>query len=259
MFKRKSVSVADESKIDKAAKSDQPKTVSALSVANNKVVMISLFQLIVIFILIIFAWNRSAKVDDAKQLLYVQLYPDGTSKVLNVLPKDDLVITKAQVDHDFDKYLIHRYGQHKSTIRQDYSEASVYLDDELYKKFIGKNEAAGDFNAAQKAADVLSANNPNVVDIEWRFSDHYDSVTGTFNKKQQDVMRSNIYFDRVTRDSNLKVLSREHLIYRAQWRLMPKDEIEKQSEDWIRANPRGMKIITEDLIVDPSQPVGEKE
>lgn len=260
MFKRnnKPVTVSDDVKVEKAAKSDQPKTISALSVANNKVVLISIFQLIIIIILIGFAWNRSAKVDDAKQLLYVQLYPDGTSKVLNVLPKDALTITKAQVDHDFEQFLSHYYGQHKATIRQDYSEASVFLDGDLYKQFIGKDEAAGDFNAAQKAANVLAQKNPNIIDIEWRFSDHYDSVTGTFNKKEQNVMRSNIYFDRVTRDSNLKELSREHLIFRTQWRLMPKDEIEKQTEDWIRANPRGMKIITRDLIVDPSQPVGEK-
>ncbi|NWA64065.1 hypothetical protein HX773_24515 [Pantoea sp. B9002] len=257
--KNKPVSVSDEGKVDKSKKSELPKALGALVAANNKLVVCVFFVGFIALIAIIFAWNRSAKVDDAKEVLYVQLYPDGTSKVLNVLPKSDLVITKAQVDHDFEQYLNNRYGQHKGTIRQNYSEASVYLDGELYKKFIGKDIAAGDFDAAQKAADVLATPNPNVIDIEWGFSDHYDSTKGTFDKKEQNVMRSNIYFDRITRDANLKVLSREHLIDRIQWRLMSQDEIKKQSEDWIRANPRGMKIISEDLIVDPSKPVGEKE
>lgn len=258
--KTKSVTVSDETKVEKSKQTDLPTKIGALVASNNKIIACNVFLGVVTLVAISFAWNRADKVDHSRELYYIQMFADGTSKVLRTLPNDDLIITKAQVDHDFELYLKHRYGQHQGTIRQDYSEASVLLDPELYKKFIGSDEKAGDFNAAQKAATVLATKNPDVVDIEWKFADHYDAVEGTFNKKQQAVMRSNIYFDRVTRESvQLKETNREHLILRLQWRLMSRDEMEKQDEDWLRANPRGIKIVSEDLIIDPSQPVGNKE
>lgn len=257
--KNKSVSVSDEERVEKSKKSELPKKIGALVATNNKLIACNLFMGVIVLVAIMFAWNRDKKIDDSKEVLYIQMFADGTSKLLRTLPNDDLIITKAQVDHDFDLYMNHRYGQHKPTIRQDYSEASVFLDDELYKRFIGNNESAGDFNAAQKAATVIATKNPEVIDIEWKFSDHYDAVEGTFNKQRQTVMRSNIYFDRITRDANLKETKREHLINRLQWRLMSRDELKKESEDWLRANPRGIQIVTEDVIIDPSQPVGNKE
>lgn len=248
----KSAAVDNEADIKKRARSELPKEKAALKSEGYKIFVLALLLGVICIILIFYAWNRAEQADHSKEVLYIQMYPDGTSRVLKSLPQDVARATTAAVESALSKFINSCQGQHRETIRRDYSECSVFLESALYNKFIGKDVANGDYDAASKAASIIADKSANIVEIDWRFADHYDEVLGTFDGKEQPVLRSNIYYTKITRDTSGRVINTEYLIDRLQWRLLPKSVIEKQAEDWLRVNPIGLKIVSENIITDPS-------
>lgn len=234
------------------AQTDKPKQNSQLRAERNRWFVLCLLQVFAVIFSIAFAWYGFKKAENNTELVYVKLYPDGTSDVDNFAPEDEQLYFRSTIDQAFETYIKSRYGQQPETIKRDYGMAGVFMSQPMYNDFVSTQP--GGFNAAQRAADISVNRNADRIEIEWGFSDHYDKIPAVFDKKNGEVIRSNIYFTRTTKTATglVKPNGVEKLILRAQWRLLPKKELASKKKAWLRVNPVGVEIVQAELIEDPS-------
>jgi len=230
---------------------DFPLAIAQLRTANNRLFFILIITLLAFIIMTMFAWNRSSKVDKNQQLLYVQMWENGKYNVLEELPEDAVIVTKNIINSLLEKYIKLRHGQIPQSIVVDYDDASTFLSDNLYDHFINKNE----FNASgrlKKIKEDLIKGNAETIEIEFRSQpEHYDAIDGTdLQGSETVIMRTNMYVTKVTRNAQGNIINTEYNIHRLQWHLMNKEKLAKETKDWIRANPIGIVIIADDVVVD---------
>jgi len=239
--------------------SDEPKRAVSLSVDRNRWFFFSIALLLVIVFMGIITLNATNKAANNQELLYVKLQPDGTWDVGKYEPQDKQLFYKSTINSLLEKYLIVRFGVQPETVKRDYGEAATFMAPALYQSFVGSQE--GDFNAVQKAADIQANTDKARRElVEWKFVDHYDQVSAVFGTEEGTAIRSNIYFKKTTKTaSGMTIGEPEHLIARLQWRLLPKSELAKKSEAWLRANPIGLQVISQDIIEDPAASGAEQE
>lgn len=229
-----------------------PKQKADLRADRNRWFTASLFQNLALIIAISFAWYAFKKAENNTELVYVKLYPDGTADIGDFSPEDEQLYFRSTIDAAFERFTKTRYGLQPETIKRDYGEAGVFMSDPLYNDFISTQP--GGFNAAQKAAEIAANKNSDRVEIQWGFSDHYDKIPAVFDKQNGEMIRSNIYFTKITKTATglVKPNGTEKLILRAQWRLLPKKELKDRKPDWLRINPVGVEIVQADVIDDPA-------
>ncbi|ENZ3603412.1 TPA: hypothetical protein NH804_006228 [Pseudomonas aeruginosa] len=243
----------DDAELQKVqAQTDKPKQNAQLRAERNRWFVLCLFQVFAVILAVAFAWYGFKKAENNTELVYVKLYPDGTSDVDNFTPDDEQLYFRSTIDQAFETYIKSRYGQQPETIKRDFGMAGVFMSQPMYNDFVSTQP--GGFNAAQKAADISINKNSDRIEIEWGFSDHYDKIPAVFDKKNGEVIRSNIYFTRITKTATglVKPNGTEKLILRAQWRLLPKKELSSKKKTWLRVNPVGVEIVQAELIEDPS-------
>lgn len=246
--------VMDEAEQKRAdSNSKLPAEKAAWRVLNNKLWIFAIFLLLVV---IFQNWNNRQAFKEAmhtKELVWIKMGPDGSATVDEFTPGDKPIFYRASVDGVLEKYLTARYGVQPETIRKDYGVAGVFMSEPMYTEFLSTQP--GGFNALQRAVDVqANTNSVPRVEVKWGFPDHYDSVPGVFGKQKGEVFRSNIYFTTTTKSPSGLVLKDgvKKMIWRGQWRLLPKEALEKKSTAWLRANPIGLEIIQADVIEDPA-------
>lgn len=253
--------ILDQNEIREVKKeTDIPHKSAALKADLFRWFIIAVTQSLAIAIAVLFCWYAFEKANNNKEVVYVKLYPDGTSDVGEFTPKDEQLYFRSTIDAAFERFIKTRFGQMPNTIKRDYGEAGVFLSDPLYNEFV--SSAPGGFNAIQKAADV-SANikNADRIEITWGFSDHYDKIPAVFDKENGEAVRSNIYFTMTTKSAAglMKQSGAVKKILRATWRLLPKAQLAERKMDWLRVNPVGVEIIQYDLIDDPAGYSGNEE
>ncbi|PXF32090.1 hypothetical protein WH50_06425 [Pokkaliibacter plantistimulans] len=184
------------------------------------------------------------------ELLYIKMYPDGTSQVGTFEPQDRQLYFTTTVDAAFEKFIVGRYGVLPETIKRDYSEAAVFMSEAEYQRFITP-EAKGGFGAVERVTDISSKINTTPrVEIKWRYSDHYDSIPSSFESGDGRIIKSNIYFTRINENAQGIPLpdGTEQLVLRAKWRFLSKDELKEKAPDWLRINPAGIEIVDYDIV-----------
>lgn len=221
--------------------SEDPTMYALLKGERNRWFIIALTLVIGIIISVSFAWRYANLANNNKELLYVKLYPNGTWEVVEYQAQDAQLYFKTTVDSLLASYAINRFGENPMTVTRDYGEASLLMDTALQNEFLSQEG----FYAAQKAADV-QANPLRQVNIDWKFNDHYDQIEGMANGLSTDIIRTNIYFTRTTNTAQNKG-EPENLMLRIQWRLLTKAELKEQSKEFLKVNPIGLKIISQNL------------
>lgn len=220
---------------------EAPTMYALLKGERNRWFIIALTLVIGIIISISFAWHYASLANNNKALLYVKLYPNGTWEVVEYQAQDAQLYFKTTVDSLLASYVNHRFGEHPMTVTRDFGEASLLMDTALQNEFLSQEG----FDAAQKAADI-QADPLRQVNIDWQFNDHYDQIEGVADGLSTEIIRTNIYFTRTTNTAQSKGKP-EKLMLRIQWRLLPKTELEKQSKEFLKVNPIGLKIIAQKL------------
>lgn len=230
----------------KKADIQHPYVVAELRAMNNKLVFVIIFLMLVSLVAILFSWNRANKVDNSRELLYVQMWGDGSYRVLESLPEDDPVTNATLIDGLLDKYIKCRFGLIPQTAQTDLGDAVLFMTEPVYQYFIDKNG----FNVGQIVSDITYKSN--IIEIHWRGTpDHYDIIEGKYKGKKIDVLRSNIYITRIEKDYLGNPIKTDYLIAKLQWFLLDKKDVQKEfSQNELRVNPVGMKILSEELIVD---------
>lgn len=219
--------------------------ISELKVMINKLLIVILGMIFISLVAILFAWNRAGKVDDSRELLYVQMWGDGSYRVLESLPEDDKLINSRLIDSLLEKYIKYRYGLIPQTATADLGDATVFMSEQVYNDF--KSEQG--FNVSKVISEISTKTN--IVEIKWRGTpDHYDSIEGTYNNKKRDILKSNIYITRIEKDPLGQEIKREYLIVRLQWFLKDKEELKHFTSDDLRVNPIGLVILSGELIFD---------
>ncbi|BES73870.1 hypothetical protein RE428_48880 (plasmid) [Marinobacter nanhaiticus D15-8W] len=240
--------------------SDEPKRRSETTVDRNRWFIFSIFLLVLCFFMGAFAWYGFKKSANNTELVWVKLYPDGTWDVSEFKPQDQQLFFKSTVDALLEKYLVKRFGVLPETVKRDYAEAATFMSPSIYQNFVD-TQANGGFDAIQKAADIQAdTKRATRIEIEWRFADHYDQVPAVFGKEEGQAIRTNVYFTRTRKTSTgMQIGEPEHLIARLQWRLLSKQELAQKSQAWLRSNPIGLQIISQDVIDDPAAEQAQKE
>lgn len=189
------------------------------------------------------------------QIEYVRLYPNGTSergKYQHRAVQDFLPNT---VDSLLKHYVQIRYGVRPATITADYGEVGMFLSDAMYNDF-SKPEEKGGYDAAKKAAALsIKPEEKNRVVIEDIWINHYDTVKGVINNRSSEVVRTNIYYTKVTRTPAGTEVSREAKVLPLQWHFIPLDQLEKlaaKNDTILDVNPLGLEIIDGAEQVDPA-------
>lgn len=187
-----------------------------------------------------------------KEVVFVKLYPDGTSDVGEFKPGDETQFFRSTIDSAFELFVKSRYGVQPETVRKDFGIAGVFMSQPMYNSFTSTQD--GGFDAAQKATDIEANKNADRVEIVWGFADHYDTIPAVFNKKKGEMVRSNIHYTEITKTAAgiVKPGGVKQKIMRAQWRLLTKKELATHSQKWLRVNPVGVEIVQQDVIDDPS-------
>ncbi|MCF3195895.1 MULTISPECIES: hypothetical protein [Pseudomonas] len=246
--------VMDEAEQKRADNNSKlPAEKASWRVLNNK---LWIFAILLLLVVIYQGWSNRQAFNAAmhtKELVWIKMGPDGSSTVDEFTPSDKPIFYKATVDSALEKYLTTRYGVQPETIRKDYGVAGVFMSEPMYTEFLSTQP--GGFNALQKSVDIqANTNSVPRVEVKWKFPDHYDSVPGVFGKTKGSVFRTNVYFTTTTKSPSGLVMKDgvKNMIWRGQWRLLPKSQLEKKSTAWLRANPIGLEIIQADVIEDPA-------
>ncbi|MFA1563021.1 hypothetical protein [Aliivibrio fischeri] len=219
---------------------------AALRAERNRWFAITLSLVFVIFLSLAFSWFAFLKANNNKEIVYVKLAPNGSWSVTDYQPQDAQLYFKTTIDSLLSKYAALRYQINPTTIGIDWSDATYLMGDELHSEFLSKGK--GGFNAAQKAAKWAKSRDS--VTIKIRNIEHYDQITATdINGLESEIVRSNLYFTR-TKKTMGKVSPPEHLVLSLQWQLMDKHTLAEQNMDFLRINPIGIQIFSQQLNIE---------
>ncbi|STN93523.1 Uncharacterised protein [Escherichia coli] len=78
--------------------------------------------------------------------------------------------------------------------------------------------------------------------------DHYDAIEGQFDGDVKPVIRTLVTYQEITRDYQGKEISSVQQMRRLQWTLLQRNELSKQSLDWLNINPLGIQIIDDKSV-----------
>lgn len=249
------VDMMDDRDSVRATKSDKPRRDAYFKVAINWWTGISF----VLAGVVVFQEFRVDKFQElaAKniQLEYVKLYPNGTSERGEYVHRDVQDFLPNTIDHLLKHFITIRYGQNPSTIKQDYGEVGLFLADRLYGQFTAQ-VAQGGFGAVEKAATLtVNPQSKDKIEIHDIWVNNYDTIKGVITDHLDTVVRSNIYYTKVTINSVGVVTLREAKVAPLQWHLIPKDQLEKivaKNPAFLDINPIGIEIIDGDEQIDPA-------
>lgn len=238
---------------NKNTNTDTAKRAVAAHVEKGRLWIFAIFIVIAFVIQSLVISHLVDKSQVNRELLYVQLNPNGTWDLRNYKPDDSVIFSKNELDNLLETFVKDRYGLQPETVKDDYTKVGYFLSDDLNADWVG--DAKGQFNAAKKAAEVIA--NPKAfdrIDIKWGFADYYDQLDGNFNGQESKVIRTNVYFTRTYRSYSGVPSNKppEKMILRLQWRLDGKAALKNAPEEYLRADPIGLEIISQDLIADPS-------
>lgn len=249
----------DEKAFEQAVKgSDLPKRAAGLAADRNRWFVAAVLLILAMMFMTALSWHAFNKASNNKEVVYVKLHPNGSWDIADFAPEDEQIFFKSTVDNLLERYLKTRFGVLPETVKRDYAEAATFMAPALYEDFVSSQ--AGGFNAIQKAADIQDdTRRAERIEIKWKFPDHYDQVAAVFDKEKEQVVRTNVYFKKTTKSASGRVKGEpEHLIARLQWRLLPKTDLQEKSKAWLRANPIGLQIVSQEIITDPSAQEVEK-
>ncbi|HDZ58137.1 MAG TPA: conjugal transfer protein [Pseudomonas xinjiangensis] len=246
--------ILDETEIKQVQRdTNLPMQKAVLRADRNRWFVVALGLIVALMMMTGFMWYAFDKANNNKELVYIKLYPDGTSDVSEFRPEDEQLYFRSTIDAGLERFIKARFGQQAETIKRDYAEAAVFMSGPLYNDFIGAHE--GGYNAPQKAIDIIaSAKNADRIEVTWGFSDHYDKIPAVFNNQSGEMIRSNLYFTQTPKTATglVKPDGVKRLIMRAQWRLLPKRTLAEKTRAWLRINPVGLEIVDYEVIEDPS-------
>lgn len=211
---------------------------------RNRLFTILVGLIVVVIIAMCFSWYAFEKAQNNKEIMFIKMFPNGTWENVTYKSQDEQLYFKTTVDSLLAKYVEKRFGVQPMTIAADYGEAQVFMDNDLRSEFLSKSG----FDAIGKVQQY--AKSKNHIKIIWKENpiNHYDQITGQINGINTRVFKTNVYFtvDKVTSGVSKKSDMRVSLT----WRLLPKQELEQQDNDYIRVDPIGLTVISQQLSLE---------
>ena len=217
---------------------------AALRAERNRWFAITLSLVLVLFLAIAFAWFAFLKANNNKEIVYVKLAPNGSWSIVDYQPQDSQLYFKTTIDSLLSRYATLRYQINPSTIAIDWSDAAIFMGESLKNDFLSSNG----FNAIEKAANIATSRD--TVTIELRDGiEHYDQITAIqVDGSESNLVRSNIYLTRTTK--RMGKSTKEKLVLSLQWQLMDKYELATQSIEFLRLNPIGIIVLSQQLNIE---------
>ncbi|MEL7412573.1 MAG: VirB8/TrbF family protein [Pseudomonadota bacterium] len=220
-----------------------PSLIAQLRAERNRWFLVALASISIIALLVLFSWYAFAKAELNQEIVYVKLEPNGAWSVIDYEPEDSQLYFKTTIDASLERYAIARYKSDPATIESDWGEASVFMSPEMRNYFL--TPAPQGFDAHKKIEQIRKSKTK--ADIVFRDVEHYDQVDYLSDSGQTSkVIRSNLYFTR-TLTVNGQKHPPEPLVLSIQWRLVSKQMLTKLPKTYLRINPIGVEILTEQL------------
>ncbi len=217
---------------------------AALRAERNRWFAICLSLVVVVFFSLAFAWFAFLKANNNKEIVYVKLAPNGSWSVVDYQPQDAQLYFKTTIDSLLSRYTSLRYQVNPSTIATDWGDASLLMGADLRDDFVSPRG----FNAKEKAAKIVTSRDK--VTIEFRNIEHYDQINAiSADGIENNVIRSNVYFTRTSKTMG-RTTPPEKLVLSLQWQLMDKFELAEQSMDFLRINPIGIQVLSQQLNIE---------
>ncbi len=225
--------------------------ISLLKADKNRWHLIAIFLICLVAIEGMYANDANNRAELNTEVIYIKMYPDGTWHVEQTTPQSVQDFYNTTVDKLLTDYVVRRYGIVPATIRNDYGTVINFMSPQLAANFTSDKEDG--FNAAQKAADVLSKPDFPTHEIKVGVKDHYDKGTANFNNTKGEVIRTNIYFtEQEIAPNGAKDPAIKRYILSMTWHLLTPEELKGKSRDYFMANPIGIEIIKEEKYLDPA-------
>lgn len=238
--------------------SDRPRRDTSLKVKMNWWIL-AFFITLGVVVIQNFMFKRYVDLAQVnKEIVYMKLYPNGSWERTIYRRQDNQDFLPATVDMILKNFAKVRFGLYPPTVQHDYGQVGLYISGPLFQQFIAKKELGG-FDAVKKVTDILSnVKNQDVITLKDIWIDHYDSVKARYSSNESEVIRTNMYYTKVTHDSQGRLKGQEAKILKMQWRLISKEELEQlanQSDEKVNIldyNPIGVEIVDYDEIDDPA-------
>ncbi|PKB89373.1 hypothetical protein A8A01_14720 [Ewingella americana] len=223
------------------------KTKFAVLRTDRSILLAAVFGLALINIYAVVKSNNAVEASKrTHEVVWVKMFQDGTTAIDEFKPENEQPVFVRTINAGLSKYIESRFQTHPETIKRDYAEAGVFLGDSLFNLFTDKSA----FNAAEKATLISSKpeSQPR-TDISNVRLDHYDQIEGDFSGTKKPVVRTTITWDETTFNSEGKSDGKKtpHMI-RITWTLLSRDEVSKKSVGWLRINPLGIVILSQEEL-----------
>ncbi|OKO09701.1 hypothetical protein AM487_006355 [Pseudomonas aeruginosa] len=189
------------------------------------------------------------------EIAYVKLYPNGNREISYFKRQPYQEYLPATVDSLLKDFIRVRFGVFPATITRDYGQVGMFVSGALYQRFVDE-EKNGGFDAVKKAAAIAAKEaTEDRISIADIWIDHYDTVPAVFSNKSSEVVRTNIYYTKVSTSPQGFEKGRTAKIARLQWRLVDKKELEElasKNTKILDVNPIGLEIVDYEEIDDPA-------
>ncbi|HBP1141566.1 hypothetical protein OFL22_33020 [Pseudomonas aeruginosa] len=249
------VGIVDNTGIARAEKSDQPRRDTKLQVTINWLLVAILVLVVAIVVLSVSLSSMAEKASRNLEIAYVKLYPNGNREISYFKRQPYQEYLPATVDALLKEFIRVRFGVFPPTITRDYGQVGMFVSGALYQRFVDE-EKSGGFDAVKKAAAIAAKEaTEDRISIADIWIDHYDTVPAVFSNKSAEVVRTNIYYTKVSTSPQGFEKSRSAKIARLQWRLLDKKELEdlaSKNTKILDVNPIGLEIVDYEEIDDPA-------
>lgn len=224
--------------------------IALLKTEKNRWHVIAITLVVLLAIQCFYINDANERAEKNTEVIYLKMYANGTWDVQESKPENIQDFYRTTVDKLLEDYVVARYGILPATIRRDYGFAINFMSPRIAEDFTSPSG----FNAAQKAADVLSKIDHPVTEIKVGVKDHYDKSRADFSNGTGEVIRSNIYFTEQKVEANgQRDPEVKSYILSITWHLLSPAELKGKSRDYFKANPIGIEIIKEEKYLDPAQ------
>jgi hypothetical protein len=239
--------VKDEKTVERNA--IETDLIPILKAEKNRWHVVAIAMLAIIAILIFNVNSANERAEMNTEVIYLKMFSDGTWQVAKTSPDNVQDFYATTVDKLLEDYVVARYGLIPATIRRDYGFVLNFLSPALQEDFTSDKG----FNAAQKAADVLSKIDHPSTEVKVGVKDHYDRSRADFSNGTGEAIRSNIYFtEQKVSVAGVKDPDIKRYILSITWRLLTPPELKGKTKDYFQANPIGIEIIKQDKYLDPA-------
>lgn len=236
----------DKKEVDKGNRAVS-KTRLAVLRTDRSILLVAVFALALINLYAVFlaasAVNASMR---THEVVWVKMFRDGSSAIDAFTPDDEQPVYVRAVNAGLARYITARFQTHPETIKRDYAEAGVFLGDALFTQFTDKSA----FDAAGKAMAIAAKPDEqprtDITDIR---TDHYDQIDGDFSGTRKPVIRTTLMWNEIMLNRAGKISGEKtpHVL-RITWTLLSRDEVSQKSVDWLRINPLGIVILTQEEL-----------